>query len=73
MNKDKWPMLEEIEHLRWENSHTQYRSLIYGFCKAQDCCDNCDQKMRMLCKVKRWIDELRLIIIKRHYGIKKGW
>jgi hypothetical protein len=29
--------------------------------------------MRMLCKAKRWIDKVRLIIIKRHYGIKRGW
>ena len=68
-----WPALEEIENLRWSNNHTEYRSITYGFCEAQDCCEVCDSRMRMLCKVKRWLDKIRLIIIKWHYGIKRGW
>ena len=68
-----WPPLEEVENLRWANNHTEYRSTTYGFCEAQDCCEVCDSRMRMLCKAKRLIDRIRLRIIKRHYGIKNRW
>ena len=68
-----WPPLEEVENLRWTNNHTEYKSITYSFCKAQDCCEVCDSRIRILCKTKRWIDRLRLKIIKRHYKIKNGW
>lgn len=68
-----WPPLEEVESSRWANNHTEYRSTTYGFCESQDCCEVCDSRMRMLCKAQRWIDRIRLRIIKRHYGIKNVW
>lgn len=71
--KINWPPLEEVENLRWANNHTKYKSITYGFCEAQDCCEVCDSRIRTLCKAKRWIDKLRLKIIKRHYKIKNGW
>ena len=68
-----WPPLEEIESSRWANNHTEYKSITYGFCESQDCCEICDRRMRILCKAKCWVDRIRLRIIKRHYGIKNGW
>ena len=68
-----WPLLEEVENLRWANNHTEYRSTTYGFCEAQDCCEVCDSRMRILCKAKCLIDRIRLRIIKQHYGIKNRW
>ena len=73
MKQKKYPPIEEVENLRWSNDHTQYHSLAHGFCKAQDCCENCDTRIRLLCKVRNWIDEIRVSVIKRHYNIKKGW
>ena len=70
MNKAKWPPLEEVEHLRWSDNHSKCHSISYGFCEAQYCCEVCDYKIRMLCKLKRWIDKIRLKIITRHYGVK---
>lgn len=68
-----WPLLEEVENLRWTNNHTQYKSTTYGFCEAQDCCEVCDGRIRILCKAKCWIDRIRLRIINQHYGIKNRW
>ena len=68
-----WPPLAEVESLRWANNHTQYKSATYGFCEAQDCCEVCDSRIRMLCKTKCLIDRLRLRIIKKHYKIKNWW
>lgn len=73
MADKNWPHLDEVESLRWTNNHTQYRSIAYGFCEAQDCCERCDSRLRILCKIKRRIDDMRVKIINRHYGIKKGW
>lgn len=73
VNLVNWPPLEEVENLRWSNNHTVHRSIIYGFCDAQDSCEVCDSRIRILCKAMCWIDWIRLRIIKRHYRIKKGW
>ena len=73
MKNKKWPPIEEVENLRWTNNHTQYHSIAFGFCHAQGSCEDCDWRIRMLCGIKRLIDEIRTKIIKRHYGIKKGW
>ena len=71
--KTKYPPIEEVENMRWSDNHTQFHSIGYGFCKAQDSCENCNIRIRLLCKVRNWVDEIRVSIIKRHYGIKKGW
>lgn len=73
MSKTKWPTKEEVELLRWTNGHTQYHSFNYGFCRAQDCCEECNQRVRVLCRLKELIEKIKWQIIKRHYGIKKGW
>ena len=72
MNKTKWPPKEECENLRWTNNHTRFHSFAYGFCEAQDCCEECDFKIRLLCKIKRWIEEIKGNIIKHHYKLDKG-
>ncbi len=73
MKQSKYPPIEEVENMRWTDNHTKYHSIDYGFCKAQACCDDCTLKIRLLCKVSDWIRKIRVSIIKRHYGIKKGW
>lgn len=73
MNHEKWPPIEEVENLRWTNNHTQYDSISHGFCNAQDTCKDCNWKIRMLCRVRSLADKIKVRIIKRHYGIKKGW
>ena len=72
MKSTNWPPIEEVEHLRWSNNRTQYHSIAYGFCEAQDSCEQCDYRMRLLCSIKKWIDKIRVKIIKRHYGVN-GW
>ena len=71
--KTKYPPIDEVENLRWTDNHTQVHSIGYGFCEAQNSCDDCDIRIRLLCKARKLIDEIRVGIIKRHYGIKKGW
>ena len=68
--KTNWPQKDEIENMRWTNNHSQYHSFAFGFCNAQDCCENCDARIRVLCRAKRWIDDIKSNIIKRHYGVK---
>ena len=73
MSKTKWPTKEEVEHFRWTNDHSQYHSFVYGFCEAQECCEECEPRIRALCKLITLIDKIKWQIIKRHYGIEKGW
>lgn len=73
MKQSKYPPIEEVENMRWTDNHTKYHSLQYGFCEAHDCCENCDLRIRLLCKVKFLMNKIIVGIIKRHYGIKKGW
>lgn len=41
---------------------------VYGtfqtYCNEHSCCDDCDRKVRFLCKVKNRIEELQSKIIK---------
>ena len=70
MNKPNWPPKDEVEHFRWTNDHTQYHSFGFGFCEAQDCCEQCDYKIRILCKIKTKITKVRDKIIKKYYKVK---
>ena len=72
MNKPNWPSKDEVEHFRWTNNHSNYHSFGYGFCEAQDSCDLCDYRIRVLCRMRTWIIEIRDKIIRKHYGVK-GW
>ena len=69
----KWPLIDEVQNLRWTNNHTQLHSIGYGFCEAQDCCEECDKRLQMLCRIRNLIDKVRVKIILKHYGIKDGW
>ena len=73
MANKKWPPMQEVEVSRWTNNGQQYHSIGYGFCHAQDSCENCALRIRLICKFRRWLDDIRVSIIKRHYGLKKGW
>lgn len=65
--KTRWPKIEDIEFMRWTHNHTQYHSFAFGFCEAQGCCEQCVRRVRVLCKIRNWIDGIRGRIIKRHY------